>query len=285
MSHFTVLVIGDNIEEQLAPYSEQICVEKYKKGEVSQEDKDQMLDYYKRNKGFEGTFEDCYAQYGEDWDGGSLEQDENGVWCEYSTYNPKSQWDWYQVGGRWSGFFKLKEGAEGMTGEPGVFQNEPKEGWVDSAKKKDIDFESMRNVGGEDAAADYDRVYEVIKNTPVNESWDAVRERFGMDEIEDARKFYNSQERVVAFQKAYNDPFVRVERFNVSREEFIRIARDNKVSTFALVKNGEWFEKGEMGWFGISTNEQDQNTWNQFINKMLDETGDDETITLVDAHI
>lgn len=285
MSHFTVLVIGDNIEEQLAPYSEQICVEKYKKGEVSQEDKDQMLDYYKRNKGFEGTFEECYAQYGEDWNGNYWEQDENGVWCEYSTYNPKSQWDWYQVGGRWSGFFKLKEGAEGMTGEQGIFKREVRDGYVDSAKKKDIDFESMRNVAGEEAAAEYDRVFEIIKDTELNESWEQVRERFGTDKIDEARKFYGSQERVVAFQKAYNSPFVHVEQFNIPREEFIRIARDGKCSTYAVVKNGEWFEKGEMGWFGISVNEQDQNTWNQFIVKTLEETGDDELITLVDCHI
>ena len=26
----------------------------------------------------------------------------------YSTYNPNSKWDWYQVGGRWSGMLKTK---------------------------------------------------------------------------------------------------------------------------------------------------------------------------------
>jgi hypothetical protein len=37
--------------------------------------------------------------------------------------NPKSKWDWYKVGGRWSGSLRLK-----------------KRGCVDSAKVKDIDF-------------------------------------------------------------------------------------------------------------------------------------------------
>lgn len=31
-----------------------------------------------------------------------------------TTYNPKSQWDWYSVGGRWSGSLEGKEGGENV---------------------------------------------------------------------------------------------------------------------------------------------------------------------------
>lgn len=27
-----------------------------------------------------------------------------------STYNPNSKWDWYEVGGRWNGFYKTRDG-------------------------------------------------------------------------------------------------------------------------------------------------------------------------------
>ena len=90
MSHFTVLVIGEKPEEQLAPFEEEL-----------------------------GT-------------------------------NPK--WDWYQLGGRWTGFFKLKEGREGALGSPGILTEPAEDGWVDGALKGDIDFEGMR-----DAAAAFDR--------------------------------------------------------------------------------------------------------------------------------
>ena len=42
--------------------------------------------------------------------------DEEGVY-RLTTYNPNSKWDWYEVGGRWTGYFKLK--AEAMdSAEP-----------------------------------------------------------------------------------------------------------------------------------------------------------------------
>ena len=36
---------------------------------------------------------------------GKIDKDGN-IW---STYNPNAQWDWYQIGGRWSNYFPLKE--------------------------------------------------------------------------------------------------------------------------------------------------------------------------------
>lgn len=46
MSHFTVLVIGDNPEEQLEPFSEELRVPIYKVGEVSDEERDSFIKYY-----------------------------------------------------------------------------------------------------------------------------------------------------------------------------------------------------------------------------------------------
>src|SRR4051794_35627293 len=34
--------------------------------------------------------------------------------------NPNKKWDWWQIGGRWSGLLQVKPGAEGHKGEPGV---------------------------------------------------------------------------------------------------------------------------------------------------------------------
>lgn len=65
MTHYTVLVIGNDIEEKLAPYEEK-------------------------------------------------------------TNNPNSKWDWYQIGGRWPGMLKLKNG------------------YVDQARFGDIDWIAMK---------------------------------------------------------------------------------------------------------------------------------------------
>jgi len=137
MSHYTVLIAGDNPEEQLERFSEHLETEKHEVDEVSEHDKKEFLDYYIK-KDFKNeliSFETLYKENGEDWNSNSWEKDENGVWKEYSTYNPDSKWDWYLLGGRWSGMIKLKQGSKGEKGQPGVFKNQV---GIDQAKKKDI---------------------------------------------------------------------------------------------------------------------------------------------------
>ena len=291
MSHFTVMVIGDDVEGQLAPYDENLAVPKYKDGEVSHTDITRFLEYYKKKENFDGTIEEGITQFGDDWNGDSWEKDENGVLCRYSTYNPKSKWDWYTVGGRWMGFFKLKDSSSGELGKPGSFDNKPKENTADILLKKDIDFDSMRDEAAKIAAVEYDIVFEAIKDTQVNESWEIISERFGRNQIDAAREFYHGQERVKVFNELKkSNPkifsvFDEVEKYTVDREIFIETARNSAISTYALVKDGEWYERGNMGWFGISTNEQDESTWNKFVNKTLDELPDNTRITLVDCHI
>ena len=54
---------------------------------------------------------------------------------------------------------------------------------------------------------------------------------------------------------------------------------------FCLVVDGEWFEKGEMGWFGISTNDKPQEDWNtEFVN-ILKKLPDNSRVYLIDFHI
>lgn len=128
MSHFTVMVIGDDPEEQLAPFDENTPVDEYCTGEVPEEDKRQMMDFYKKERHSRfRSFEGCYKRYGEDWNGNRWRKGGDGIWREFSTYNPDSKWDWYVLGGRWSGvYIRLKEGAtSGVKGEPGAFDNEP----------------------------------------------------------------------------------------------------------------------------------------------------------------
>lgn len=75
-----------------------------------------------------------------------IEQDEEGY-----LYNPDGKWDWYQVGGRWAGAIKLKDGIEpipDMYGEPSLLLDKTVdpyfhargEHWVDSAPLDAVDF-------------------------------------------------------------------------------------------------------------------------------------------------
>lgn len=282
MSHFTVLILGGNVDEQLAPYDENERVEEYSNGPVSEEDLERMYNYYKEKKDFVGTLEECLEQYSEDWNEG-WRKDENGVWQDYTTYNPKSKWDWYQTGGRWAGFFKLKEGATGISGDGSlVCGNQAEEGTADVLLKKDIDFEGMMNDAGKKASEYYDKIIGIIGNLPEVESWESIRERF--ENIDDARDFYHNQERVKALKEA-NEHWADPEDFQISREDYIENARLRSFVPYAVVKDGEWFQKGEMGWWGMSSNEMSQSDWNKKVSEMIMACDDETEFTLVDCHI
>lgn len=71
----------------------------------------------------------------------------------------------------------------------------------------------------------------------------------------------------------------------MNEEEYVKFAGDSAFVPFAVVKDGEWYERGKMGWFAAVSDEKDKNVWNETVKKLLDETGDDELITFVDCHI
>lgn len=54
---------------------------------------------------------------------------------------------------------------------------------------------------------------------------------------------------------------------------------------FAVLKHGEWHEQGEMGWFGVSLNEKDEAGWLAEVQRLLDETANDQLVSVFDCHI
>ena len=55
-------------------------------------------------------FDNQYEEHGEDWNGSCWKKNDNGVWEEWSTYNPDAKWDWHSLGGRWGKSIKTKSG-------------------------------------------------------------------------------------------------------------------------------------------------------------------------------
>ncbi len=199
MSHFTVLIIGENPEKQLAPFNENIEMPEYVKNPVSDDEKKRMIDYYVKEKGFkyDNNFDELYRKYGDDWNSYRWRKHTDGSWHEYSTYNPNSKWDWYQLGGRWSGLIKLKPGKNGKKGKAGVGDNEV---GIDQALKGDIS---------------------------------------------------NLQE----------------------------------LKTFAVLKDGKWYERGEMGWWGVVLNEKDKDEWDTQFDVLIKSLPDNTLISIYDCHI
>ena len=317
MSHFTVLVIGYDYEGQLSPYDESIRAVPYRRywddedlqwREESLTEPPTSGDAFVPKRGKDGRvpLEDLVRAYNERWasdDGDQAFLDPEGGIYQMTTYNPHAKWDWYSVGGRWRGYFKLKDGGEGEIGESGVGDNNPTFD-ADQCLKGDVDVEYMRDVRGDAAGALWDRAQVVFGDLPEARPWkefyadaldpETANPRPGA--IEEARTLYGEQPRVVAmrahdkevgWQNAICDFFgPRVEDFQGSREEYVQDARDATLPTFAYVYRGEWFAPGKMGMFGLSSDEEaDRKVFRRAFNEFFDSLPDDTQLTLVDCHI
>jgi hypothetical protein len=199
--------------------------------------------------------------------------------------NPNAKWDWYLLGGRWTGFFKLKSGAKGAVGEGGVFSNTPKDGWVDSARKGDIDFKGMAEVSGKEGGIRWDKVHKLVgKSIDTYVSWTKVREEMFKDKMNEARDFYNNQEAVKLLHKDREfGIWIDLDEYTVTREEYVKDCENSSVGTFAVLLDGKWYEKGEMGWWGCVSNKKSD--WNAEFAKLLESISDDTVLSVYDCHI
>ena len=199
MSHFVGLVFGDDIESNLDPYYEGIEVEpyvRYTKEEAIAEARDRVtttLEYLRdrepdntKIKKWESykTDEDFY-EYAKSW-GYDIDDEGNLL----STYNPKSKWDWYTTGGRWSGFLFIGETGEYVT---------------DQCKVSEV-------------------------------NWDLF--------------------------------------FKEDRTPYCFVTED-----------GEWHERGKMGWWGLSTGDLDKDVWVNEFKEYLETVPGDTLVTAIDFHI
>lgn len=58
-----------------------------------------------------------------------------------------------------------------------------------------------------------------------------------------------------------------------------------KLTPFAVLKNGEWYEQGEMGWFGVAANMLDDAAWEEEVSHLLADVSADELVSVYDCHI
>jgi hypothetical protein len=181
-----------------------------------------------------------------------------------------------------------------LPGETAWCAEPAKEGEVDIVFKGDVDFEAMRKEAADDANKKYSMFENATKRDKpdrleVPPTWKEIRENHDGD-IEAAREEWNSYPWVKALHEADLYPWMEdvLDYYCVGkggREIFVKRAIDQVGVPYAFVKDYKWYEKGEMGWWGMASNEMEQYEWNEQFQKMLDELPDDTVLTLVDCHI
>lgn len=283
MSHFAVLVVGEDVENQLQPFHEFECTGEADEFVVTVDKTDEAREAYQEHNSSEEP--ETFAEFVTGWYGTEtvapgetpdLENTHKYGWVELDSKgevvkvidrtNPNKQWDWYVIGGRWSGMLLTHDGTR-----------------VDQARKGDIDFRAMRNRRAREAAEEYDKVYTACGGLDWK-AWEEVLKEVGENNIDKARQTYQSQQALVNIRKTKLFLF-DYDQYLMPREMFIEQARQSTCVTFAVLKDGTWYERGSMGWWGVVSNETDQATWNQKFNELIDSLPDDTLLTVVDCHI
>ena len=221
----------------------------------SAERKEESYKYYKGKldlvkKYLDGTITDkeCHDLYCEDED----KMDEEGNIL--STYNPESKWDWYSVGGRWGGELKIKKSKVKEYGSD----------TVDEALKGDIDWAAMNSIEPEqrERAKRFWKYYVMEEPYPGTEEEKRDELGFIMYKPEYYLKRYKTIE---GYLKSISTWYLRA----------------------VLDDDGEWHEVGQMGWFGCSSESEDEDAkWeDEFYDRFIKPLPEDAMLTVIDCHI
>lgn len=357
MSHFSVLVIGDNVAEQLAPYQENNmgdCPAQYM--QFIDEETEELNKY---ETGARGMILLESGELLEPWDDRfknpnyKLFDDQRTKYVHpegskevlvafksmYETFeiymelycgvkkrdekmnrygrwdNPNSKWDWYVMGGRWGGFFTPKKGRIGLLGEPSTFDKIGKDlrdkTKADQILKRDVDFEAMIEEKKSEASARYDLTASIFnrhikegfrigwknwsefyesyaeQKTETKNSIDFYREIYHAQPMQAAYKWLVSNREKLDLTKKESEhlTWLELDPYNCTREKYIQRAADSALSTHAIVIDGKWYERGQMGWWGAVHDEKDKNQWNAEFKKLLDSVPEETLLTVIDCHI
>lgn len=309
MSHFTVLVVGDNPEKQLAPFQENNmgdCPEEFLEF-VDQEAEEleayrdvsntasrvivpaeeaRLYSSFRHVEGVGATvsrYDDAFKvplagykvlerleevqvplnkvyltfeDYMKDYCG--YESRDKKQWRYGYWENPNKKWDWYRLGGRWNGYLKLKVGHKGTPGFPGLMTQPAEEGFVDQCRVGNVDWDSMSAERRTRAESNWSKYQDYLKNP---------------EKKVDGRPL---------------DPYFDLGLENVDGEPESKEAymlRHCSVATFALLKDGVWCERGDMGWWGIVSDDKDPGVWEKQWKLIVDSLPIDTLISVYDCHI
>jgi hypothetical protein len=232
-----------------------------------------------------------FESFMDEW-GGAGERDSltnrYGYWR-----NPNAKWDWYSIGGRWSGYFQLHNDAEGELGESGAFGNEPVENGVDIVLKKNIDFTKKYSKYFDQYTKRYELARSIVGTLGESFiSWKEARELYAND-IESARNHYNTQPAIQALRKDTSKEFGWIDAEeeemlirSINSVEYADIHAKASIVPYAILDENGWHSRSEMGWFGVSYDEKmSEDEWRTKGYDLLTSYPDDTFLVAVDCHI
>ena len=221
------------------------------------------LPEYPRKKLY-ASFED----YAENERGFSYDEEHRGYGY---ICNPNAMWDWYQIGGRWPEMFLVKDSCtEYSVGERSWCNEDSKsaapEGyiWVCAAKKKDIEWQVMREWREKKAREHFSKLEKMFVTGQLEEGFRGAITPQGV--LYYGKMVYFKDESVEDYLNRYD----------------ILDNRKYPVYVHDIVDAGNWFSREDFEWINDSAVPVD---WPERIDGYIDNLGDEDVLVGVDYHI
>ena len=271
MSHFAVLVATQSpadVEAALQPYHEYECTgvrDQYVKFVI--EDEAALRDEHAKLISEDNAVKEDFGQWVRDYHDFEMHDGKWGRWT-----NPNKKWDWWVVGGRWSNSLYLRCGAK-----------------VDQARKVDVDIDAAISAGAAKMASEWD----AMDKATGGDRWTSWVDILGggdpskvpYKEIEEARPKYWNQPALAKLKAVEQfSRFRDLDDLLLPRAEYILIKGKRCASMFALLHNGQWHQRGQMGWWA-SVSDDKGNSWDDEYFRLFDAIPNDHFVTVVDCHI
>jgi hypothetical protein len=204
------------------------------------------------------------------------------------------KWDWYLIGGRWTGFFPVKPGTPLIVGKPGVMTAPAEDGHADVCHAQDIDLDGCFVKQVEDAKGFWLQWQEFLGGKKFG-GFEGPRERalnMGLLDVVQGPHVPAVDERCVPWKDM---PHVDPDRASwndvakiMTEEHFMNTFIDyfDPLRTYAALDDSGWHEPGKMGWFGMDSATADSKvSWAKaFREKFINPAQPQDILVCVDCH-
>ena len=209
-----------------------------------------------------------FKDYAENERGFSYDEEHRGYGY---ICNPNSMWDWYQIGGRWPEMFLVKASCtEYSVGERSWCNEDSKsaapEGyiWVCAAKKKDIEWQVMREWREKKAREHFSKLEKMFVTGQLEEGFRGAITPQGV--LYYGKMVYFKDESVEDYLNRYD----------------ILDNRKYPVYVHDIVDADNWFSRDDFNWTNNGAVPAD---WPERIDGYIDDLEDEDVLVGVDYHI
>lgn len=273
MSHFSVLVAArdrEELEQRLAPFQENNmcdCPEEYLAWIDCTE---RVVKDYERRIELSRKYKEL------DFSENTTLQEFNEKWSEYTEYepgkfgyreNPGAKWDWWTVGGRWAG--AIFGGAMATPNFIAINRRDD----MDSVLVGEVNFAAIRMHQANQAEKEWDNWLKRAGPYLDGRAPEALSDE---DVVEIAKAIPASEDRDVWDARWF-------EPRGLTREQYIQAAC-NHALTFAFVDTeGNWVERGNMGWRACVSDEDDN--YDAKFWTFIESLPNEQCLWVIDCHI